>query len=107
MMDVTMMALLCLQCHHDGCHRHGTAGPTLSPQWVSLWQRRCANAVTMMDITVMAVPQCHRDGRHHCTNCVTMMDVTMMDVTAVALLYQHCHCNGCHHGSPAVPTLSP
>ena len=91
-MDVTMMAPLCQRCHHNGCHRRGAAGPTLSPQWVSLWQRRCANAVTMMDVTVTAplCLQCHHDG-----------------ATAMALLYQHCHCNGCHHGSPAVPTLSP
>ena len=40
-MDVTMMAPLCQRCHHDGCHRDGTA-----------------------------VPQCHRDGHHHDSSTV-------------------------------------
>ena len=30
-MDATMMAPLCQCCHHDGCHRHGTAVLTVSP----------------------------------------------------------------------------
>ena len=68
MMDVTMTALLCQRCHHDGCHHDGTAVPTLSPRWVPPPWRCCTNSVTMMDITVMAplCLQCHHDGWHHC-----------------------------------------
>ena len=65
---------------------------TMLPWGMAPRRHRCANAVTVMGATVMAL-LCH--------------SVTVMDVTMTAPLCQRCHHDGCHRHGTAVLTVSP